>query len=334
MDVIEWLLEPEDPSVCYRTLVELLDMGGTAEAREAKKAVAASEPVKRLAEAMHPDGYWLQKDYKGRIIGQDVEYGSFATTHFCLAYCAELGLDRIQPFVEKAAARYLSLQQEDGDWWEHLSCLFTYNIRTFILLGYRDDNRVQKAIDLMLDTRRPDGGYLCDLHEKGKGKPPKSCVRGAAKALLAFAELPEYQSHERCLQLVDYFLNRNGVYRRDDHERFVNKDVISDSFPIVWRTNIWEILYGLAKMGYGNDERLSGAWKVMESRKDADGRYILDWTPAQSPWKVGKKGDPNKWITLYCMLAEKYRDSLNACQGYSLETGPSSNASHISPPNL
>ncbi len=309
MDVLEWLLEPDDPSVRYRTLVELLDKGGRSEAEEARKTIADSEPVKKLMETMHPDGYWLQKDYKGRNLGMDVEYGSFATTHFCLAYCAELGLDRSYSFVDKAAKRYLGLQKEDGDWWEHLSCLYGYNLRTFILLGYRDDKRVGKAIDLMLQTTRPDGGYLCGLHEKRKGKPEKSCVRGAAKALLAFAELPEYWNHERCLQLVDYFMNRNGIFRNGDHQSFVNKDMISDSFPIIWRTNVWEILYGLSKMGYGKDERLADAWKVMESRKDADGRYVLDWTPAQSPWKAGMRGEPSKWITLYCMLAEKYRDN-------------------------
>jgi hypothetical protein len=307
MDVYEWLLEPADPSVRYRTFTELLDRGDTEEARKSQKAIAGSEPVKKLEAAMHPGGYWLQKDYKGRILGDDVEYGSFATTHFCLAYSAELGLDRNEPFVEKAASRYLDLQKDDGDWFEHLSCLYAYNIRTFIRLGYRDDPRVQKTIDLMLDTCRKDGGYLCDLHEKGKGKPQKSCVRGAAKALLAFSELPEYWKHERCLQLVDYFLDRNGIFKKSDPTRFVNQDMMSDSFPIIWRTNAWEILYGLAKMGFGRDERLAGAWSLMESRKDDDGRYLLDWIPPKSPWKAGKKGEPNKWITLYCMLAEKYK---------------------------
>jgi len=308
MDIFEWLLEPADPSVRYRTLVELMERGGSEEALEAKGAIPESEPVRKLMAAMHPDGYWQQKNYKGRILGKDVEYGSFATTHFCLSYCAELGLDRSQPFVEKAASRYLGLQKEDGDWWEHLSCLYGYNIRTFIMLGFRDDKRVQRAIDLMLSTNRPDGGYLCDMHEKGKGKPPKSCVRGAAKALLAFSELPEYWSHARCLQLVDYFLERNGIYMKNDQGRYVNKDMISDSFPMIWRTNVWEILYALSKMGYGKDERLSDAWKLMESRKDADGRYLLDWTPVQCSWKVGKTGEPNKWITLYCLMAEKYRN--------------------------
>ena len=33
---------------------------------------------------------------------------------------------------------------------------------------------------------------------------------------------------------------------------------------------------------------------------------VLDMTPAQSPWKVGKTGEPNKWVTFYCLLAPKY----------------------------
>jgi len=307
MEVFEWLLASDNSSVRYRTLVELMDRGGSEEAWEAKKEIPESKPVRKLMEAMHPDGYWLQKNYKGRIIGDGVEYGSFGTTHFCLSYCAELGLDRSQPFIEKAASRYLNLQKEDGDWWEHISCLYGYNIRTFVMLGYRDDKRVQKAIDLLLSTKRPDGGYLCNMHEKGKGKPPKSCIRGSAKALLAFSVLSEYWEHERCLELVDYFLNRNGIFRNNDPKRFASRDMERDSFPITWGTNVWEILYALSRMGYGKDERLCDAWRIMESRKDADGRYLLHQTPGQCLWKVGKAGEPNQWITLYCMLAEKYK---------------------------
>lgn len=115
MDPIEWLLEPENPSVRYRTLVELLDRGGSEEALEAKRAIAASSPVLKLLQAMHPDGYWLQKNPRtGQTLGDGAEYGCFGTTHFCLSYCAELGLDRTHPLVAKAAERYLSLQGEDG----------------------------------------------------------------------------------------------------------------------------------------------------------------------------------------------------------------------------
>ena len=312
MDTMEWLLETENPSVRFRALDELLGRGDTAEALEAKRFIPSSAPVLSLLGKMHPDGYWQQKNQQnGRVLGEGTEYGSFGTTHFCLAYCAELGLDKTHPLVAKAAERYLGLQKEDGDWQGHMSCLYAYNIRTFVKLGYRGDQRVQRAIDFMLETVRPGGGYLCDMHEKPGKRQEKSCIRGSTKALLAFAELPEYWQHERCLALADYFLERNGVYTRKDPAVFVNGDMERSCFPVIWRTNVWEVLYALAKMGYGRDERLRDAWNVLDSRKDDQGRCRLDWTPAQCPWKVGKAGEPNKWITLYCLLAGKYAEHVS-----------------------
>jgi hypothetical protein len=308
--VIQWLLQDENPSMQWRTLRELLDAGiDLPEVRQARSAIDESSAVRGLLEKMHPDGYWLQKNPRTKVnVGEDVLYGSFGTTHFCLAYLAELGIDRSHPLVEKAAERYLSLQKTDGDWLNHYSCLIGYNIRTYVLLGYREDARIERSIELLLQTVRDDGGYLCDWHEgKYKTRQVKSCIRGSVKCLLAFAELPDYWEHPRCRQLVDYFLNRGGIYHSKSRDIFVNDDMKRHAFPIIWRANIWEILYALSKMGYGNDERLNSAWNELESRADRIGRYNLDWTPTGCPWKVGKRGEANKWITFYVLLSEKYR---------------------------
>jgi hypothetical protein len=179
-----------------------------------------------------------------------------------------------------------------------------------VLLGYQEDSRIKHSIELMLQTVRADGGYLCDWHEgKYKTRQVKSCIRGSVKCLLAFAELPEYWDHPRALQLVEYFLNRGGIFRSTQPAILVNDDMQRFSFPIIWRANLWEILYALSKMGYGNDERLQSAWRAMETRADESGRYHLDWTPTECPWKVGKRGEVNKWITFYALLSEKYRAS-------------------------
>jgi hypothetical protein len=308
-EVIQWLLQDDEPSVRWRTLKELLDNDeNLPDVQSAKSAILQSTPVCDLLAKMHPDGYWLQTNYKKATVGDDVLYGSFGSTHFCLAYLAELGMDRSQPEVAKAADRYLALQKPDGDWLNHYSCLLGYNIRTYVLLGYRDDPRIKRSIELMLQTVREDGGYLCDWHEgKYKTRQVKSCIRGSVKCLLAFAELPEYWDHPRCKQLVAYFLNRGGIYESNHPGVFVNKDMERFSFPITWRTNLWEVLYGLSKMGLGNDERLSAAWKELENRSDDKARYRLDWTPTECPWKVGLRGEYNKWITFYVLLAEKYK---------------------------
>ncbi len=310
-EVTEWLLEPVDPSIRYRTMVELLDEPHSSEVQECRKQIPDSDPVKKILGKMHPEGYWLQKNPRTKeIFGEGVEYGAFGTTHYCLSYLAELGMDRTNPRVAKAADRYLSLQKGDGDFYRNFSCLLGYNIRTFTMLGYRNDERVQRSIDLLLKTVRPDGGYLCDMHEgKYKTRPVKSCIRGSLKALLAFSYLPEYWEHDRCKKLVAYFLHRHGIYKTTSLREFVNKDMLRSSFPITWRANVFEILLSLSRMGHGNDRRLDRAWRVLDGRRAANGRYILDWTPRQSPWKVGKRNEPNKWITFYTYLAYKFKDN-------------------------
>jgi hypothetical protein len=307
--IIEWLLEPEDLSVKYRTSVELLDRPlDEIEVQKYRSQIAESDPVRTLLGKMHPDGYWLQKNPRtGEVLGDGTEYGAFATTHYCLSYLAELGMDRSHPQVSKAAERYLALQKGDGDFCHHYSCLLGYNIRTFVMLGYKDDPRTRKSIDLMLTTERPDGGYLCDIHEgKYKTRPVKSCIRGGVKALLAFSYLPEHWKNTRIRKLVDY-LSRDGIFKKSNLEVFVNKDMERNSFPIIWRANVFEVLLALSKMGYGNDGRLERAWTVLDTRRDTRGKYRLDWTPGQSPWKIGKRNEPNKWVTFYSYLAHKSR---------------------------
>jgi hypothetical protein len=224
-----------------------------------------------------------------------------------LSYLSELGMDRSNPKISRVAERYLDLQQGDGDFLRHFSCLLGYNIRTFVELGYREDKRVKRSIDLLLYTDRPDGGYLCDMHEgKYKTRATKSCIRGAVKVLLAFSQLPEYWEHERVGRLVDYFLGRGGIFKTNDRSEFVNRDMRSVSFPITAGANAFEVLLALGRMDHGGDERLARAWKVMESNRNGEGRYVMDWTPIQCPWKVGKRGEPNKWVTFYCYLARKF----------------------------
>lgn len=308
--IYDWLLEPSNPSVRYRTMTELLDRKkDEVEVVQAKEHIFSSQMVTQILSKMHPDGYWLQKKPStNEFVGDGVVYGAYATTHFCLAYLAELGLDSQNPQVSKAADRYLDLQKADGDFFRHLSCLFGYNIRTFIMLGFRHDPRVQKSIDLMLTTERPDGGYLCDMHEgKYKTKVVKSCIRGSAKTLLAFSELREYWDHPRCQSLVDYFLKRSVLFRTSDLDQAINHDVTRTSFPITWRAGITEMVYALSIMGYGANDELKRAWEIFDSKRNAQGKYRLDWTPTQALLKPGKRGDPNKWITFYALLSKKYK---------------------------
>ncbi len=160
----------------------------------------------------------------------------------------------------------------------------------------------------MLNTDRFDGGYLCDMHaDKYKTRETKSCIRGSGKMLVAFAELPETWDHPRVLALVDYFLRREGLFKTADLTTPAHKDLTQTRFPFTWTVTVLEILYAFSKMGYGADPHLVRAWQLLESKRDSNGCYILDYAPGQALLRPGKRGQPNKWITFYALLARKYQ---------------------------
>jgi hypothetical protein len=44
----------------------------------------------------------------------------------------------------------------------------------------------------------------------------------------------------------------------------------------------------------------------LEKKRTDEGKYILDWTPTQSLLNPGKRGEVNKWVTFYALLAKKH----------------------------
>ncbi|MHA2325866.1 MAG: hypothetical protein ACXACB_10725, partial [Promethearchaeota archaeon] len=297
--VTEWLLEEENPSIRYRTMRELQEIPDSdPELQSTKKQIMTYRPVKNMLDAMHPEGYWeVISPSTKQSYGKGVEYRQ-NSTHFILSYLAELGMTREDPKIEKAANRYLSLQQPDGDFLGHSSCLFGMNIRTFMLLGFKDDPRLKKTINLMKKSVRYDNGYLCDRYEKKrKKKPVKSCVRGSVKVLFALGELPELWDYPFSKKITEYFLNRNVLYKTTDPETYVNGEAVSTIFPFYWRFGLIDVLLPLVKMGYGTDPRMKSAWKVLAQHKTEEGKYRCDWILNNKHWKIGKSGLVNKWVT-------------------------------------
>jgi hypothetical protein len=310
--VLDWLLEAKDPFLRYRVQKELLGKKFTKKQEdEIYPEIEKSAPVQGILAKMHPDGYWLHKTSKGKYIGEGTYYGGCATTHFCLAYLAELGITRRTKAVEKAAERYLNLQAPDGDWYRHLSCLIGYNVQTYVRLGYKDDKRLKKSIDLLRSSIRWDNGYLCDVHEnKYKKRKTKSCYGGSLFALTAFSELGKsFTNIPECERVINYFLERNAIFKKTDLSQPMAQHLLYLDFPFLPAGRFFQILFYLSKLGRGNDPRLKKVWDLLESKKDAEGRFPLESSIAlKAPWNVGERKKANRWVTFYAYLAMKYRD--------------------------
>jgi hypothetical protein len=75
-------------------------------------------------------------------------------------------------------------------------------------------------------------------------------------------------------------------------------------------SDIFSIAYSMSKLGYGNRPEMTELWKIIDSKKDSDGKVILEKTESKKTISMEQVGKPNKWITLYLLLTYKYKDNI------------------------
>lgn len=285
--VIDWLLEDDMPEIKYRTMKELLNSPkDDGEVQKAYDDLMSSKALSVTMENFQLNKQW--DDYKS------------------LCALAEFGLTRydvpIDVYVERLIAK-------TGF---KMLCGEGLLLRNLVALGYYSHPAVQKEIPSAFSALQEDGGFQCISKNKKINDPKlphKSCYRLTASYLLLAAELkkagiaiPQKES------LIDYYLHREVLFRQDDPEKFVVGEMAGSFYPLdPIKIGLQMILYSLGILGVGNNPECEKAWMVLESKKDAEGRYMLDKGLSKPYYKIGKAGKPNKWITLYAMLASKYR---------------------------
>ena len=276
--VVRWLLEEDNPAVRYRTQTEILGEAGD-----------KSPVISWVNHFLPVDWYTCE--------------GLWST--YYLTAIAECGLSFGDIPIEKEKAIHFDADHA----FEH-SCGDYMRLRALIRLELVED--VMRVFHNAAKNQLPDGGFLC-LHRLFKmNHIPKSCVKANMHALMFCAECRKKGIVAEIEEpLLDYFWNHKLFYRSDNSEKLI-LDVregwrsIDTFHPFeVMCVGLHNIVEAFCALGFGNDERLSGAWSLLESKKTTDNKYTLDKTLAKSYLPKERVAKPNKWVTFYAVLAEK-----------------------------
>lgn len=72
------------------------------------------------------------------------------------------------------------------------------------------------------------------------------------------------------------------------------------------KTGVQYTTYSLKVLGCAQDsDAMIEGYRVLDNYRMQDGRYILSSCKSVPAFKVGKKGEPNKWITFYAYMAKE-----------------------------
>jgi len=313
--VISWLLEESEPSVRCRTLTELLDYpADSAEVVAAKAAVSKCKNVERI---------FARRDGRGVFPAKPEYFGNW-TTFIYLGALAELGVtgddprvwpvvdwiltpgddaDKHEYFMQKELAQYAYILDDANLG----SCRQGGFLATLVRLGYLDDPRVRRLVDVYIGKGRWDGGYLCKWKKsRHAGQEPKSCYSATLPALWLYAALPaSYRSGEKYEALIEYFTGRDMLFSKLEPGKRIGWDGLAfNAGP----SDILKIAYSMGKLGLGNIPQMKSVWDILDAKPTVGGKYILERAETKKAILMDKQGEPSKWITLYVLLARKYRD--------------------------
>ena len=187
---------------------------------------------------------------------------------------------------------------------------------SLIRLGYLNDPCIKRGINWITNYQRFDDG----IQESLKGWPydrlkaaclgKHTCHMGAVKTLKALSEIPENQRSTDIKNTIEKgteYILKHHIYKRSHDLNLVAKPGwLKFGFPLMYQTDILEILGILTQLGY-KDERMQEAIDMLISKQDDWGRWNLENTfNGRFQVNIEQKGKPSKWITLKALKVLKW----------------------------
>ena len=305
--VIQWLLD-SDPSIRWQVLRDLTDAPAQAVATE-RARVAREGWGARLLALQGADGSWA---------GAAWNRGWDSTMHV-LSLLREMGLDPVSDEAQRAVGLVREgVRWRGWDWdgtWRGLDFdgipFFAGEVEPCIngqvgASGAYFGQDIQRLLDRLLSEQLPDGGWNCEA-TNGSTRSSFNTTICVLEALLEY-ELAGGNSAavaESRLRGQEYLLERRLFRRRStgeviEQDRKGGADWTRFSFPTWWHYDVLRGLEYLRRASATPDERVAEAIGLVESKRDADGRWLLEnQYPGTMPVEVDEgEGRPSRWNTL------------------------------------
>jgi hypothetical protein len=310
MDVLAWLLDG-DPSIRWQALQDLAG-ADPAEVAAERARVEHEGWGARLLALEDPEGTWaggacFPAGYRGGDDGQP-----WTATMHTLQTLQLLGLDPTSTSARRAIAGIV----EHGRW-EHEGqryfdgevepCINGRTIDTGAYFGVD----VSGIVERVLGERLDDGGWNCEA-ERGSVRTSFDTTINVLEGLLEYERATTATAAAAAIDIAEvrearrsgeaYLLERR-LFRRQSTGDVVRPQYLDLAFPFYWHYDVLRALDLFRRGGAARDPRLAEAVEVVRSKRQPDGRWLLDRIhPGAVHFDLeGPVGTPSRWITLRAM---------------------------------
>ncbi len=215
-----------------------------------------------------PGGQWATP----RSTPRDMEGPKYSATRYVLHVLADLGMDRSDARVARAARLYFD--RVSGPRFNEMGgkdsevCCTGGDVRLALRLGFGEDPRVARSLAWLIAAQKNDGGWHC--------WPSRTGTLDSWEALAAFAAVPDEERSPALRRAIDRGL-----------EFYLQRELMNEGvgayapwlrlhFPVYYH---YDVLVGLdlvTSLGKAGDVRLTKALDWLERRRNPDGSWNLD----------------------------------------------------------
>lgn len=299
-DPLPWLLDPDNPSVRYWTLIDILDRPASdPEVQEARAAIAHQPLVKELFALQHPEGYWGDDETKpytapGAVTALTLLYMLGVTPNKRTA----AGCNSFLKFCQHESGGFsLTKKLRSGIF----PCTTGEHLPFLMYFGLGDDPRMRASFAFLIQDMSTDDALDCGRYQH------RDCLWGAIAALNGLAVLPVAMQSSQSKQVVKRLANALLDARYDfkgEHKRWLTFGV-----PRAW--DLLSALKALAAHGYARDTRFVSLLEMVLGCQNEQGQWLCG--SVSRTWPIEKRNQPSKWITLDALRVLKYAATHENC---------------------
>jgi hypothetical protein len=299
VDTVDWLLD-SDPAIRWQAMRDLTD--ASPEAVAAERARVAKEGVgATILASQGADGAWHRADAP-----------DWLPTLFTFQLLRATGVDRADPAVDAAVARL-----EAGYRWDEAfgkKPFFEGEVEPCIkggalALGAYFGRPTESLASRLVEEQLEDGGWNCEA--------PKSTRSSYHTTICVLEGLLEYERAAVSTPAIaavrrrgeEYLLERS-LFRRRSTGEVANPAFLTFGFPPRYHYDVLRALDYFRAAGVDPDARMGDAVHVVESRRQADGRWLLDRAANEAlafPF-MESVGEPSRWNTLRALRVLRWHE--------------------------
>ena len=335
--VIDWLVEEDNPPVNYLTHKIILEETNTSKLMDLKSKINSYKPIVEILSKQKEDTYWFDK-------GKDKNYKKYLGTFWQLHFLSRMHAEKNEQITNACEHIFSTGQAPNGGFSmsgtnsQSIICLTANMIRALIHFGYLNDERTQNALEYILSS-------FADTNGTTRCRPIgllENCYMTLPKILYALSMIPVQKRNSRINKGIDLCVKRlieNQVYfylpeKNKEWAKIVadkklkGKDLVNEKnkfiaehsplkmkakagwmkfgFPLNYNSDALDALLSLISTNTNHNIALDPALNLVE-RKQTDGIWLNE-KQYKSPMyaEIEPINSKSKWITLHALIVLKH----------------------------